>query len=131
MPNQKATEKPDVSPAGPPGRVRGALMVLRGEALVPDQIRAEWIEYQVTFSGLLERFGALLARQAKAQKKSLDEQLADTPAPVATLQEDHKAALRTKAARLHLSHTLHPSGGKRGGAEVDLGAALPRSEEEA
>lgn len=113
MPNQKATEKPGVSPVGPPGRVRGALMVLRGEALVPDQIRAEWIEYQVTFSGLLERFGALLARQAKAQKKSLDEQLTEAPSPVATPIGDHKAQLRTKAARLHLglggAHQVVPS----------------------
>lgn len=98
---------------------------------MPDQIRAEWIEYQVTFSGLLERFGALLARQAKAQKRSLDEQLADTPQPVATLQEDHKAALRTKAAQLHLSHRTPLRGLERGGADVDLGAAPPRSEEEA
>ncbi len=107
MPNPKATEKPESVPdVRPPGRLRGALMVLRGEALVPDQIRCEWIEYQVTFSGILDRFGALLARQAKADKRRLDEQLAEAPpappVPVAAPGEDRKAELRTRAAHLHL-----------------------------
>jgi hypothetical protein len=108
MSNPKATEKPEPDPdVRPPGRLRGALMVLRGEALVPDQIRCEWIEYQVTFSGILDRFGALLARQAKAEKRRLDEQLAEAPpspeAAVATIGEARKAQLRTQAASLHLS----------------------------
>jgi hypothetical protein len=90
--------------------LRGALSVLRGEALVPDQIRCEWIEYQVTFSGILDRFGALLARQAKAEKRRLDELLEEAPpapdAAMATPGETRKAQLRTQAAHLHLGKGL-------------------------
>lgn len=135
MPNSKATEKPESVPdVRPPGRLRGALMVLRGEALVPDQIRCEWVEYQVTFSGILDRFGALLARQAKADKRRLDEQLAEAPPPTETSDglgpgADRKAGLRTKAAGLHLGrHGAYRSPHQ---SDLDLKLARTGTEEEA
>jgi hypothetical protein len=64
----------------------------------------------VTFSGILDRFGALLARQAKAEKRRLDELLQEAPPPGAAhgeaLQEDRKAKLRTRAAELHFGKPM-------------------------
>lgn len=121
MSNPKASEDPESSPVRPPGRLRGALQVLRGEALVPDQIRCEWIEYQVTFSGILDRFGALLARQAKAEKRRLDEMLAEAPPPPdvagAASGDARKAELRARAAELHF--------GRRGGKPPQSPPNLP------
>ena len=51
------------------GRLRAAFQVLRGESLVPEQIRFEWLEYQQIFNDVLQRFSAQLARGAKAEKK--------------------------------------------------------------
>lgn len=134
MPNPKATESPESSPdVRPPGRIRGALMVLRGEALVPDQIRCEWIEYQVTFSGILDRFGALLARQAKAEKRRLDEQLAEPqPPPHPDLVavgpgEDRKADLRRRAAHLHLGTGVGRYGEPRSPHQDELDLKLART----
>lgn len=85
-----------------PGRFRSALSVLRGQSVVPDQIVAEWVEYQQTFNRLLERFSALLARQAKAEKKRI-ERLAEMVDPSALEHQapaDRKADLRRRAAQL-------------------------------
>lgn len=57
------------------GRWRAAWRVLRGDRLVPLQIQVEWLEYRQIFDDLLKRFGAQLARQAKAEKKRLERQL--------------------------------------------------------
>lgn len=78
------------------------MLVLRGHALVPEQIVAEWLEYQVIFNGLLERFSALLARQAKAEKKRMETHLEPEQLP---LQEDRKRQLRSRVAQLHLRGT--------------------------
>jgi hypothetical protein len=64
-----------------PGRLRAAWRVLRGEALVHDQILAEWTEYQLIFGDMLKRFSALLAREAKAEKKRVQRLVAEKEKP--------------------------------------------------
>jgi hypothetical protein len=59
-----------------PGRIRAALAVLRGHRVVPAQIQAEWLDYKIIFNDILARFGAQLARSAKAEKKRIEKQLA-------------------------------------------------------
>jgi hypothetical protein len=98
-------------PIEAPGRLKAAWGVLRGDRVVPDQIRAEWAEYQVIFSDLLTRQSALLARQAKEEKRRLD-RLASVQAPEASTPAPHqggKASLRRRAALQkglggHISH---------------------------
>jgi len=67
---QQKSEEAESHPR-PPGRLRAAWRVLRGEALVPAQILAEWVEYQLIFDDLLSRMSVTLARQAKAERKRL------------------------------------------------------------
>lgn len=64
------------------------------------QIQADWCEYQVIFSGLLERFSALLSRQAKAEKRKSAELLADSAEPLRPPGPplDRKSEVRAKAA---------------------------------
>lgn len=88
----------------PPGRLRAAWRVLRGEAVVHDQIRAEWAEYQAMFSDLLQRWSAMQARQAKLEKARLkrvqeDVQAAQGDAPFRPVPGGDKAALRSLAAQ--------------------------------
>lgn len=93
-----------------PGRLRSAWSVLRGEALVPAQIVAEWAEYQQIFNDLLQRFSASLARQAKAEKariKALSESIDESPQQELPL--NHKSAIRSRAAALHLSRARGPT----------------------
>jgi len=86
------------------------LQVLLGQRLVPEQIQAEWLEYQLIFSDLLNRQSAQLARHAKAEKerlKALQEALPQESAPQLSLlpRGSSKAALRSAAAdRLGLGH---------------------------
>jgi len=84
----------------PPGRWRAALSVLRGERLVPLQIEVEWLEYQQIFTDILSRFGAQLARDAKAEKKRIEVAL-DGPQhhPEGSSQGMSKQQLRSKVAR--------------------------------
>jgi hypothetical protein len=78
-----ADEKPDApcgcheeSVAAPRrSRWRLALDVLLGKPVVPQQIYLEWLEYRVLFDDLLKRFGAQLARNAKAEHKRIRETL--------------------------------------------------------
>lgn len=60
-----------------------ALDVLLGKPVVPQSIYLEWLEYRVLFDDLLKRFGAQLARNAKAEHKRIREQLEPTQRPVA------------------------------------------------
>ncbi len=101
-----AQEKPSGGPASkrarPPGRFRSALRVLKGESLVPDQIRWEWIEYQQVFNGLLEKYSAQLARASKLEKtriKALSEALEEPPSHPAA-PRSHKSELRARAAAI-------------------------------
>lgn len=86
-----------------PGRLRSALQVLLGQRLVPEQIQAEWLEYQLIFTDLLQRQSAMLARAAKEERKRL-KRLAESSAPEPAPQLDllpsrgRKAALRSQAA---------------------------------
>jgi len=95
--NAEATQKKPPSPN--PSRVSGAWSVLRGQRLVPLQIQFEWLEYQQVFDDLLTRFGAQLARQAKARGKAIKKQL-QPPGEVPELPygdlKDRKSKLRQR-----------------------------------
>jgi len=65
-----------------PGRVISAFRVLMGRDTTPAQITADWLSWELTLSGVLDRFGALLARQAKAEKKRVEQQLEIAPPDV-------------------------------------------------
>ncbi len=85
-----------------PSRFRAAWSVLRGQSLVPEQIRFEWLEYQAVFNDLLQRYSAQLARAAKAEKariKALNEAL-EPPSSRPVRPQDHKSELRSRAAAL-------------------------------
>jgi len=93
---------------------------------VPDQIVAEWVEYQQIFSDLLKRFSASLARQAKADKTRATDQveaLGESTTPSFQNQPvSKKAELRSKAAAMRgitrpgstnrLQHTLENGEGE-------------------
>ncbi len=96
-------QHPEEAPPRRQGRLRSAYRVLRGDALVHAQIFAEWAEYQLMFGDLLTRFSALLARQAKSEKKRVSKQVAEPDArPVAksAAAPTPKAELRRRAAQL-------------------------------
>ncbi len=85
-----------------PGRLRGALSVLRGQRLVPLQLQAEWFEYQQIFDALLKRLSAALARQARSEKTRIESLpgLAEPAARRPPSPGDHKADLRSRAAAM-------------------------------
>lgn len=99
----------------PPGRLKAAWSVLRGERLVPAQIQWEWAEYQAIFTDLLTRHSAMLARMAKSEKKRIDAltKNAQPPeSPVAVPSRTGKADLRRRAAIARgLGGYLNPTGG--------------------
>jgi len=75
--------------------------VLRGQSLVPDQIHWEWAEYQISFNDLLQKFSALLARNAKAAKAAaLHDLPSSSPDHRAPVHASHKSELRSRAAAL-------------------------------
>jgi hypothetical protein len=74
----------------PPGRIRSALAVLFGRSVTPQQIQQEWLEWEITLGSVLDRFSALLARQAKAEKKRVELEL--------TNSEDLAAPLNARIA---------------------------------
>lgn len=68
---------------------------------MPDQLRAEWAEYQLIFSDLLNRQSAMLARHAKAEKERLSRSLSEAPRPESSQPPrslSRKAQLRSRAA---------------------------------
>jgi hypothetical protein len=70
-----------------------------GQRVTPQQILAEWVEYQQTFNDLLERWSAKLAREARNEKdriKRLDVPVA-LPPPEPT---DTKTELRRRVANM-------------------------------
>jgi len=80
--------------------MRAAWYVLTGQRVTPQQIQADWVEYQMIFNDLLERWSAKLARDAKAEKdriKRLD--AATHVAPAATVS-DTKQELRRRVANM-------------------------------
>jgi hypothetical protein len=73
---------------------------------------ADWLSYRLLFDDLLVRFGALLARQAKAEKARLEEQLAEPTErqpPVATLNGSRKADVRRRIAEARGLSAYRPS----------------------
>jgi hypothetical protein len=83
----------------PPNRLRAAWGVLRGYYVVPAQLEAEWIEYKIIFEDLLTRWGAQLARQAKAEAKKLRESdPSEAVRPPPPPPRSQKAELRTQYA---------------------------------
>lgn len=71
----------DSDPRAVPGRFRGALGVLLGRNQTPLQMEARMLDWELTLSSLLDRFGALLARQSKAEKRRIMQELEEKPEP--------------------------------------------------
>jgi len=88
------------NPAPRIGRLRAAWYVLMGQRLTPQQILAEWVEYQQTFNDLLERWSAKLAREARNEKDRIKR--LDIPPPVEQTPQvaDVKQELRRKVANM-------------------------------
>lgn len=82
------------------GRMRAAWYVLCGQRVTPQQIQADWVEYQCIFDDLLKRWSAKLARDAKAEKERI--KCLDLPTPVAHVPQvsDNKQELRRKVAQM-------------------------------
>ncbi len=70
-----------------------------GTRVTPLQLQAEWLEYKQIFSDILERFGAQLARDVKAEKKRLEREFAPEPSVVPAAHPASKAELRSKIFR--------------------------------
>lgn len=87
------------------GRLKASWRVLRGEALTPPQVLAQWIEYQIVFDGILDKLSVSLARLAKRDIRELKKNLevltdgqthkAEEARP--TTIKERKAALRRRA----------------------------------
>lgn len=80
--------------------MRAAWYVLVGQRVTPQQIQADWVEYQCIFNDLLERWSAKLARDAKAEKERIKR--LDAATPVAQTQQipDVKQELRHRVASM-------------------------------
>lgn len=70
------------------GRFRNALAVVFGRRVTPQQLQAEWVEYQVALDSMLSTFGAYLARLAKQRKRELERHAEE----LAHESEDHRPA---------------------------------------
>lgn len=53
------------------GRLHAAWLVLRGQALTPQQMASEWAEIQTTASEMFNRFNTLAARLVRAEKNMM------------------------------------------------------------
>ena len=92
------------------GRLRAAWLVLMGQRTTPQQIVAEWVEYQCIFNDLLERWSAKLARDSKAEKKRIQRLDVAPEVPTPELVTG-KAELRRRVAGMRgfgLIDTAHP-----------------------
>jgi len=103
----KADETQTETQKKSPGRLVSAWRVLFGRSATNEQMLAEWCEYRLTFNSLLERFSALLARQAKAEKARLVAGLEVSEPPEAV---SDKADLRRRAAAFHLNRLTGRNG---------------------
>ncbi|MEN8176309.1 MAG: hypothetical protein ABFS23_11130 [Pseudomonadota bacterium] len=66
---------PDNTPKSPhkrAGRFRSALRALRGDTVLPDQIRAEWTAWQFELEALCDKLSAAAARLYQRDKRALD-----------------------------------------------------------
>lgn len=87
------------NPAPKIGRLRAAWYVLMGQRLTPQQILAEWVEYQQCFNDLLERWSAKLAREARNEKDRI-KRLDLPPRVEPPLESQTKTELRRKVAQM-------------------------------
>lgn len=74
-----------------------------GQRVTPQQIVADWVEYQQMFNDLLERWSAKLARDAKAEKERIKRLDAATPVALVPQQPSNtqtKTELRSKVAKM-------------------------------
>ncbi len=94
------------------GRLRAAWLALRGERLVPQQIQAEWLEYQQIFESVLQRLSAQLARQARSEKLRIESLIPEEPSHREPSHRDHKAELRSRAAGLRGLKPYRPRNGQ-------------------
>jgi len=88
------------SPKAKVGRLRAAWYVLTGQRVTPQQIQADWVEYQMIFNDLLERWSAKLARDAKAEKDRIKRLDVATPVVQTPQVSDVKQELRRKVASM-------------------------------
>lgn len=88
------------SPKAKVGRLRAAWYVLIGQRVTPQQIQADWVEYQCIFNDLLERWSAKLARDAKAEKDRIKRLDAATPVALVPQVPQPKQELRRKVAQM-------------------------------
>lgn len=91
------------------GRWRAAWYVLTGQRVTPQQIQADWVEYQCIFNDLLERWSAKLARDAKAEKERIKRLDIPTPEVHVPQVTDTKQELRRRVANMR-GFALMPEG---------------------
>ena len=84
--------------AGPRlGRIRAAWYVLMGQRVTPQQLQADWLEYQQIFNDLLDRWSAKLARDARAEKDRIKR--LDVPVNAVQVQPAEPANVKTELRR--------------------------------
>jgi len=83
-------------------RFRNAVAVLFGRQLTPQQITAQWLEYQVAFDGIFDKLNVALARMAKRDSRAAERmaevlaQGAPEPDIRSVTPHDRKAELRRR-----------------------------------
>lgn len=85
------------------GRFRAVWLVLRGQALTPQQMMSEWAEIQTTASEMFNRFNSLAARLVRAEKNMMKLRTAEIDAleqPDQPATGGRKAELRSRVAAL-------------------------------
>jgi len=107
-----------------PGRMISAFRVLMGRDTTPAQITADWIEWEIVLSGVLDRFGALLARQAKAEKKRVEQQL-ELPQP----EPQNSPGLTSKAELYARANKIRGINSHIKMAPFDVALPVPKPED--
>ena len=82
------------------GRLRAAWYVLMGQRVTPQQLQADWVEYQFIFNDILERWSATLARDARQEKDRIKRLDGATPVALPPQPSDAKQELRRKVAKM-------------------------------
>ena len=93
------------------GRIRAAWYVLMGQRVTPQQLHADWLEYQQIFNDLLDRWSAKLARDAKAEKERIKRLDVPVVQPVAPIPSDTKTELRRRVANMRGFGLVESPGG--------------------
>ena len=82
------------------GRIRAAWYVLMGQRVTPQQLQADWVEYQQIFNDLLDRWSAKLARDARAEKDRIKRLDVPQPTNQPVPPTDTKTELRRRVANM-------------------------------